>query len=458
VSGGPGQEVFLHFDDVDLPEPGGITMRNLMLAVLAAVSATAGAVGLGGVASAAPTGPIALVVPQQSAFGFLGHSCGGIQEQVFATGFDPTTGFADAVAYLSTSCGGSGRGGGYHSTTYSAWIQASWDYLGTELSTSVLSSVPTVEPTLVADDQFGNELYNSKNQAYLQLASGFTPAPRVTGLSVSTGPATGGTTLTISGDGFTGATSVSFGGTSVVPVVTDDTSITVVTPAVGAGTVGVIVTTAGGESGAVPDDQFTFVAAPIITSISPTAGPLMGGTQITFTGSGFTGATEVSFGDTAVSPAVNSDTSMTVISPPGETAESVNLSVTTIGGTSPHTSATQFTYRAPVICSKLTGTVGGVITISKCTPARTSDKSASLDATGSLFTWSTSAQTTTVSPLVPTSPGQGSCPKGRTEYDFSGTVTGGTSTDTTVGDSIYGVTCASTSGALSLLKGSKFAL
>jgi len=45
--------------------------------------------------SAALASPVQLVLPQSAAFGILGHSCGGIQEQAYATGFiagsgDPT--------------------------------------------------------------------------------------------------------------------------------------------------------------------------------------------------------------------------------------------------------------------------------------------------------------------------------------------------------------------------------
>ena len=51
-------------------------------------------------------------------------------------------------------------------------------------------------------------------QAYLVLAPGFVPAPRLTGISASSGPATGGTSMTITGTGFTGVTAVRFGSTA----------------------------------------------------------------------------------------------------------------------------------------------------------------------------------------------------------------------------------------------------
>lgn len=41
----------------------------------------------------------------------LGHSCGGIQERAYATGFDGATGAPLGDVYMSTRCGGSGRAG-----------------------------------------------------------------------------------------------------------------------------------------------------------------------------------------------------------------------------------------------------------------------------------------------------------------------------------------------------------
>ena len=38
--------------------------------------------------------PMSLVLPQANAFAILGHSCGGIREQIFLTGFDPATGLS----------------------------------------------------------------------------------------------------------------------------------------------------------------------------------------------------------------------------------------------------------------------------------------------------------------------------------------------------------------------------
>ncbi len=88
--------------------------------------------------------------------------------------------------------------------------------------------------------------------------------------------------------------------------------------------------------------------APSITSISPSTGSTNGGTTVTITGDNLSGVAYVYFGSVAA-------TSFNVVSPaeiqavsPAESASTVNITVTTPGGTSPVTSADQFTYVKPV--------------------------------------------------------------------------------------------------------------
>ncbi|WP_212758677.1 IPT/TIG domain-containing protein, partial [Paenibacillus sinopodophylli] len=77
-------------------------------------------------------------------------------------------------------------------------------------------------------------------------------------------------------------------------------------------------------------DQYTFIAAPTITSISPTAGPTTGGTTVTLTGTNLSGATAVTFGGTAATGfTVNSATQITATAPAG--SGTVDVRVTTAG-------------------------------------------------------------------------------------------------------------------------------
>ncbi len=179
----------------------------------------------------------------------------------------------------------------------------------------------------------------------------YVTGPAVTSISPSSGPAAGGTSVTITGTGFTGATAVKFGAIAATSfTVNSATQITATSPA-NAGTLDVRVTTPGGTSATSPADQFTFVAQPSVTSISPTAGPTSGGTTVTITGANLLSATAVTFGATpATSYTVNSATSITATAPAG--AGTVDLRVTTTGGTSSTSAADQYTYvAAPSVTS-----------------------------------------------------------------------------------------------------------
>ena len=93
---------------------------------------------------------------------------------------------------------------------------------------------------------------------------------QVTGISPVAGPMAGDTTVTITGPGFTGATEVDFGTTAATSftVIAAGTQITAVSPA-GTGTVDITVTGPGGTTTTSAADEFTYLAAPAVTGISP---------------------------------------------------------------------------------------------------------------------------------------------------------------------------------------------
>ena len=83
---------------------------------------------------------------------------------------------------------------------------------------------------------------------------------------------------------------------------------------------------------------------PIVTSVSPSEGPRMGGTTVTITGHRLGEATAVDFGTTAASSfTVVSPTEITTVSPPGA-AGTVDVTVTTPNGTSAVSAKDHFTY------------------------------------------------------------------------------------------------------------------
>jgi hypothetical protein len=135
-------------------------------------AAAAIVVCLGAVAGAGAATPTSLLVPQSAAFSMLGHSCGGIQEQAFTTGFDLASGYPAGDVYLQTRCGGSGRGGGYKTTTYSVWTAVTWDWFGEARTYSRLEGAPAgLNSTFSAEDAYGDRVYNVLSAVNVQPAN-----------------------------------------------------------------------------------------------------------------------------------------------------------------------------------------------------------------------------------------------------------------------------------------------
>jgi len=191
-----------------------------------------------------------------------------------------------------------------------------------------------------------DELSVSDAGAYTYIAP-----PAITSLSPSSGPTAGGTPVTISGSGFgtTIATNtVTIGGKAATVTAASATSLTVTTPHGSVGAAAVLVTNTSDELSVSDADAYTYVAAPAVTVMSPTAGPAAGGTTVTITGANLTGAA-VKFGSNpATGVKVNSETSLEAVSPAG--AGKVPVTVTTAGGTSPTNALDEFTY-APTVTS-----------------------------------------------------------------------------------------------------------
>jgi len=189
----------------------------------------------------------------------------------------------------------------------------------------------------------------------------YVAAPTVTGLSVNAGPTGGGTTVTITGTNLSGATAVTFGGTAATGyTVLSGTQISATAPAGAAGTVDIRVTTVGGTSATSASDQYTYVAAPTVTAVSPVAGPTAGGTTVTITGTGFAAANPtgaVKFGASNATYTINSNTQITATSP-ANAAGTYDVTVATPGGTSATSAADQYTYVAAPTVTSVSPTAG----------------------------------------------------------------------------------------------------
>jgi hypothetical protein len=146
------------------------------------------------------------------------------------------------------------------------------------------------------------------------------PFPELSGITPLSGSALGGTVVTVTGSGLSGTTGVRFGNTfgSNLSII-NNYQLTVVSPPNPAGTVAVYVVNpafTGGSRDSVTVFRYD-TPVPRLTGVSPSSGPMEGGTVVTLTGSGFTGTRNVSFGGkTATGLNVIDDNRLTVISPP----------------------------------------------------------------------------------------------------------------------------------------------
>ncbi|MET3724328.1 Ig-like domain-containing protein [Sphingomonas trueperi] len=108
----------------------------------------------------------------------------------------------------------------------------------------------------------------------------------------------------------------------------------------------------GAANTATASDSTVVAATPTVTSIAPTSGSTAGGTSVVITGTNLSGASSVVFGSTAATYTVNSATRITATSPAG--TGTVDVRVTTAGGTSATSAADQFTYVSTPVASAYT--------------------------------------------------------------------------------------------------------
>ena len=196
------------------------------------------------------------------------------------------------------------------------------------------------------------------------LTHGYTyvAAPLVDTISPDVGAANSPTMVTLTGVHLGSTTAVTFGGQAATIWTVSPTSVLVEAPALAVGTVDVVLTTVGGTA-SVPDG-FTYVAAPHVTSISPTVGPVAGGTTVTIHGTALAHATAVSFGGTPAAGFTVVDDNTVTAQTPAHAAGSVLVLVVTPGGQVGNANA--FTYvAAPMLTAVApdTGPAAGGTTV-----------------------------------------------------------------------------------------------
>ena len=101
----------------------------------------------------------------------------------------------------------------------------------------------------------------------------------------------------------------------------------------------------------------TRAQAPTVTKVAPTVGTILGGDNVTITGSKFTGVTAVAFGTaSATGFTFVSDVSITAITP-AQDAGTVHVMVTTPSGTNVTTQGDQYEYGAHYTATNPDGTI-----------------------------------------------------------------------------------------------------
>ncbi|WP_294327244.1 IPT/TIG domain-containing protein, partial [uncultured Sphingomonas sp.] len=244
-------------------------------------------------------------------------------------------------------------GTGFSTSGNSVTVGGTTASITSESSTQIVAATPS--GTAGAADVVVTTGANEGNQTATGTFTYVAPST-VTALSPTAGP-TAGNTVILSGTNFLNATAVTFGATPATSfTVNSATQITAAAPA-GSGTVNVRVTTAAGTSPTGAGNQYTYIPAPVLTSVSPSSGAA--GANVILTGSNLNGATAVLFGATAAtSYTVNSNTQITAVAPTGVTG-TVNVSVSTVGGTATLANAYSFAPAAPVVTAPANGTTTG---------------------------------------------------------------------------------------------------
>jgi uncharacterized repeat protein (TIGR03803 family) len=246
----------------------------------------------------------------------------------FPTGYFPSAGLTQATDgkfYAAMELGGAGNGTILQlTTTGMASIPHDFDY--THGGNPEVSLFQHTNGMFYGDTTSGGS-GNKPGGVLYSLDMGLHPF--VT-LMLTSGKV--GQVIQILGNGLTGTTSVKFGSAPATFSVISDTYMTAVVPATA--TTGAV--TVAAPSG-IRLSSKKFKVVPVISSFSPSSGPV--GSQVVIKGTGLTQATKVTFGGVAATSFSKSATQVTATVPTG--ALSGRIIVTTPGGTAQ--SATSFT-------------------------------------------------------------------------------------------------------------------
>jgi hypothetical protein len=168
--------------------------------------------------------------------------------------------------------------------------------------------------------------------------------PQITSLDVTQGPTSGGSTVVLTGSGFVAGATAKLGGVACNnPSVTNGgNTLTFSTGAHAAGLVDLEVKNPNGL-GATKSGAFTYVPAPTVTGVSPTAGTKTGGTLVAIAGANLTASTSVFFDTSPCTNVTVAGTGITCLTP-AHAEGVVSVRVSNVGGTNTLNGA--YTYNA----------------------------------------------------------------------------------------------------------------
>jgi hypothetical protein len=282
------------------------------------------------------------------------HAAGAVTVRV--TNSDGQFGTANAYTYRAAPTvasaspnGGLLAGGALATITGSGFYTgASVDFGGSACGSVTVVNATTITCTVPAhaggavtitvtnaDTQTGNAAAAYTYQA----------PPTFTSIDITSGFAVGGTAVSITGTGYLAGATVTFGGTACTGItVVNPTTITCTTAAHAAGAVNIVITNTDSQT-VTGNSAYTYVAAPTVASISPSAGSIGGSTPVTINGTGFLAGASVDLGGVACT-GITVVSATTITCTTGARAAAVVTVAVTNSDTQSGNLAASFTYQS----------------------------------------------------------------------------------------------------------------
>ena len=221
------------------------------------------------------------------------------------------------------------------------------------VKTSQITCITTTHTKGVVDLKVSNP---DGLAATLANAYTYNLAPSITSITPNGGSPAGGTVITIEGNGFVSGITADLGGISCSPVVfISTTQITCTTPAKTTGVVSLTLTN--------PDTQtvtkasaYSYANAPTVSTLTPSSGPVSGGTSIKIAGTGFLNGATATLGKKPCLNVVFVNSTLITCTTPSGTGTS-NMVVTN-PDTQVSTQNVEFIYTPPPTFTSIAPTIG----------------------------------------------------------------------------------------------------